>query len=343
MISHEPETGDHSTAQPESPPRLAILQDVQALAPQWLDIGQIDVRMDRWRLPNLQDFQRLQGLIRSEGRIRDPVLVSTAVEPGRWVLVDGFKRLRVAKEMGFTHLWVQTAQLDAEHAKAAILHCNQPRAGLSALEEALIVHSLCLEHALLQIKVAELLKRDESWVSRRLKLAKGLDESVQDNVKRGALSATVARELSQLPRGNQQPVARAAIDHDLSSRECARLVQKLRDTHDEKAAREVLDDPRRYIDFDGSGTERTRGSDPRLSKDGNRLRSSLLSWQRLCSRLTDDLRRVSAADARVLEPLMQDAVTAGTRAVRQLETTHSSSDAHLRSTQGEAACGPPAP
>jgi ParB/RepB/Spo0J family partition protein len=310
---------------------------------QQLELALIDLRLDRWRLTNPRDLQQLQDLIHSEGRIRDPVLVSTAVEAGRWVLVDGFKRLRVAREMGMTHLCVHTAQLDEAHAKAMMLQCNQPREGLSKLEEAWIVRSLCRDHALMQMKVAELLKRDKSWVCRRLKLARDLDTSLQEDVKRGTLPATTACALSQLQRDNQQLVARAVIDHDLSSRECTRLVQKLRDTHDQQAAREVLADPRRYIDTDASGTERTGGSDPRLSKEGNRLRSSLLSWQRVCSRLTDELRRLSAADARVLEPLMQDAVTAGARVVRQLETTHGSCSVHLPSTQGKPNSVSPAP
>lgn len=311
--------------------------------PQQLELALIDPRLASLRLSNPRDLRRLRDSIHSEGRIRDPVLVSTDVEAGHWVLVDGFKRLCVAQEMHLTHLWVQTAQLDAAHAKAAILQCNQPRAGLSKLEEAWIVHSLCRDHAMMQTQVAELLKRDESWVCRRLKLIRDLDKSLQDDVRQGALSATIACALSQLQRDNQPRVARAVIDHELSSRECTRLVQKLRDTRDPEAAREVLKDPRRYIDPDGSGTGPAGGSDPRLNKDGNRLRSSLLSWQRDCNRLTDQLRRASAADARILAPLMQDAVAAGTRAVRQLETTHSSCCAQSPPpTQAESASVPPA-
>lgn len=309
-----------------------------------LELTQIDLRFSKWRLHNSEDFKRLQDSIDAEGGIRDPVLVSTAVEPGKFVLVDGFKRLRVAREKGLTHLWVRTAQLDEVQAKAVMLQCNQLREGLSKLEEAWLVHSLCRDHALMQTQVAELLKRDKPWVCRRLKLVRDLDESVQEDVRQGVLSATVARELSQLPRGNQQPVARAVIKHDLSSRECTRLVQKLRDTRDQQAAREVLDDPRHYIDPDGNVTERISGSsDPRLSKDGNRLRSSLVSWRRACSRLTDELRRVSAENVRVLAPLIQEAVAAGTRAVGQLEIAHRSTNVHLPPTQGAPASLSPAP
>jgi len=312
-------------------------------APQQLELTQIDLRLSSLRLTHPTDLRRLHESIHSEGGIRDPLLVSTDVEPGCWVCVDGFKRVLMAEELGMTHLWVHTARLDLAHAKAAILHCNQPRAGLSKLEEAWIVRSLCRDDGMMQMQVAELLKRDKSWVCRRLKLVRALDESIQEDVRQGLLSATVASELSQLQRCNQQPAARAVIEHDLSSRECRQLVQKLRDTRDPQAARELLEDPRRYIAPAESGTGRTSGRDPRLSKDGNRLRSSLLSWQHACSRLTDELRRASDADARVLAPLIQDAVAAGARAVRQLETTQSSCSVNLPPTHGEPPSVSPTP
>jgi ParB-like chromosome segregation protein Spo0J len=311
-------------------------------ATQQLEISQIDLRFSRLRAEDPQEQLRLYVSVQSEGGVREPLLVSTGVEESRWVLVDGFKRLRVAQKMGLTHLWVQTAQLDGAHAKAAMVHCNQPREGLSKLEEAWIVRSLCRDHSLMQIKVAELLKRDEAWVCRRLKLARDLHESLHEDVRQGALSATTACELSQLQQCNQQPVARAVIKHDLSSRECKQLLQRLRDTHDEQAAREVLEDPRRYLDPGGS-TTCTRGTDPRLSKEGNRLRRALLSWPGVCGRLTEDLRRVPAADARILAPLIQEAVTAGARAVRQLEATHSSCSVHLPPAQREPDSASPAP
>lgn len=326
MISREPATEEHSTAQPGSPLLVAPVF-------QRLELSQIDLCLSRWRFPNAEDFQRLQDLIHSVREIRDPVLVSTAIKPGHWVLVDGFKRLRVAQMMGLTHLLVQIAQLDEAHAKAMMLQCNQPRKGLSRLEEALIVRSLHVDHAMMQTKIAELLRRSESWVSRHLALVRDLDEGLQQDVRDGKLSATIACQLSQLQRENQPAVAQAITRHGLSSRDCTRLLEKLRNTHDEQEARDVLNDPRPHIDPDGGGTGRTSGSDPSLSKDGNRLRGVLVRWQRACSQLTDELRRTPADDVRILALLVEDAVTAGTRALRQLETTHSSCSAYLSSAK----------
>lgn len=295
--------------------------------PQQMEVAQLDVRLSRLRMTNPRDLLRLQESIHSEGGIRDPVLVSTDVEPGHWVLVDGFKRLRVAKDMGLTHVWVHTAQLDAEHAKAAILQCNQPREGLCTLEEAWIVRALYREHGMMQTKIAELLKRDKSWVCRRLKLAERLQESLQDDVKRGVLPATLACTLSQLQRCNQQRVAQAVSDHQLSSRESSQLVRKLLDARQpqDQAVREMLEDPWRYIDPAENETKHASDADPRLSEAGNRLRRLLLRWQNICDQLMHKLLRATDADAdaRVLAPLVQDAVAAGSQVLRQLAVTHS--------------------
>lgn len=64
---------------------------------------------------------------------------------------------------------------------------------------------------------------------RRLQLAEALEENLQNDVRLGLLSATTARELAQLPRGNQQRVAQAVREHELSSRHSATLVRRLRD------------------------------------------------------------------------------------------------------------------
>jgi ParB-like chromosome segregation protein Spo0J len=297
-----------------------------------LGLEQIDLRFSSLRLSNPLDLQRLQASITSEG-IRDPVLVSTGVEPGYSVLVDGFKRVHVAKKLELSHVWAQEVQLDVTHAKTAILQYNQPRLGLCKLEEAWIVRSLC-DQGLTQTEVAALLRRDKSWVCRRLRIATKLDKRLQEDVKRGSLSATVACELSQLQRCNDQlGVAQAASEHHLSSREITRLVKKLRNAK-QPAAREILDHPLRYIDA-GNETQNASRSDPDLSEGGNRLRCCLLSWQNACVRLTRALDRACVADVHALALLLHDAQAIAMQTLRQLETIHRAEDAQLTLTQGE--------
>jgi ParB/RepB/Spo0J family partition protein len=292
--------------------------------PQQLSLAQLDRRFTSLRLAAPEELRRLRASVQRDG-IRDPVLVSLGVQADRWVLLDGFKRVRVADELGLTHVWVRSVQLDATQAKAAILHCNQGRPGLCEIEEAWIVHSLCREQGLRQEQVGQLLGRDKSWVCRRLKLAEALDATLQDDLRLGLLSATTARELAQLPRGNQLRVAQAVRDHQLTSRQSAYLVAQLLQTTDPLAVREVLADPLRYLAAEAPGAKAAQ-RDPRLSEGGNRLRRVLLSWEGLCSHLTRSLCRyapagLEPAEARVLDPVLQQAIGSGRRAMDQLAAT----------------------
>lgn len=194
--------------------------------PQRLALAEVDRRFASLRLTAPDVLRRLRASIEREG-IRHPVLVSSAVEAQRWVLLDGFKRVRVAEELAFASVWVQAVAFDAAQSKAAILHANQAQQGLSDVEEAWIVRALCREHGLRQAAVGKLLGRDKSWVCRRLKLAESLDATLQEDLRLGLLSATAARELARLPRGNQLRAAQAVRDHELTSRQTARLVERL--------------------------------------------------------------------------------------------------------------------
>jgi len=288
--------------------------------PQRLALAEIDRRYGALRLAAPQLLRQLRGSVQREG-IRHPVVVSCAVEGQRWVLLDGFKRVRVAEELGLKELWAQVVQLDATQAKAAILKCNQARPGLCEIEEAWIVRSLIREQGLRQVQVGELLGRNKSWVCRRLRLAEALDPALQDDLRLGLLSATAARELARLPRGNQARAAEAVREHQLTSRQSAQLVERLLETADPLAVREVLADPLRYLAAEAATSPRR---DPRLSDGGNRLRGLLVSFDGLSDQLTRNLCRYApaglrAAEARVLGPVLEQAIGSGRRASEQLE------------------------
>lgn len=288
---------------------------------QRLALPQIDRRYASLRLAGPEQLRRLRESIRRES-IRHPVVVSCAVEAQRWVMLDGFKRVRIAEELGLKELWAQVLRLDAAQAKAAILKCNQAQPGLCEIEEAWIVHSLIREQGLRQVQVGELLGRDKSWVCRRLRLAEVLEPTLQDDLRLGLLSATVARELSRLPRGNQLRAAEAVRDHQLTSRQSAQLVERLLETADPLAVREVLADPLRYLSTEiGEAAPRR---DPRLSESGNRLRRLLVSFEVSSDQLTRGLCRYAPAglrqeEARVLAPVLGQAIGSGRRVSEHLE------------------------
>jgi ParB-like chromosome segregation protein Spo0J len=92
------------------------------------------------------------------------------------------------------------------------------------IEEAWVVRALVREHGLGQTEVAQLLRRHQSWVSRRLLLVEALTPEVQMDVRLGLCSPTAAREVTRLPRGIQQTVARIIARQGMSTRAAAKLV-----------------------------------------------------------------------------------------------------------------------
>lgn len=269
-------------------------------------IDELDQRYASLRLAAPDELGRVRTSIERMG-VLSPVLVATGVEASRMVLVDGFKRVRIAVDRGDTMIWVTRAALGAAAAKMAMIAANAGHRGLCDLEEAWIVRSLCRDHRLTQVEVGKALRRDKSWVCRRLMLAERLENVLQDDIRLGLLSATVARELARLPRGNQVPMAATIRGHGLSSKQAHRIVTALLATADPAARDDVLADPLRYLGAVARAT--TRVDDPRLGPGGNEIRRSLVQVGGAADRVARMVARHAPAglgseDAQILGPLV---------------------------------------
>lgn len=254
-------------------------------------LAELDLRYAHLRLrcpPQLARIRR--GLERDNSC--PAVLASDAVAEGKLVLVDGFKRVEVARELGRTEIAVRVLPLDPIAAQAAMLSANAAQRGLSDLEEGLIVQSLHRAHGLSQVEIAERVDHHKSWVCRRLALVEQLDPALREDVRLGLLSATVVRELVRLPRGNQARVARAIRDHGLSSRQVGRLVRFLL-AADPLAQEAALQDPLGHS-----------GNPPRLEDDAD-ASSGRPSLGPLGGQLRGHLLRIRAASRATLHLLTE--------------------------------------
>jgi len=284
-------------------------------------IAELDQRYAGLRLAAPDELGRVRTSIERMGML-SPVLVTTAVEATRIVVVDGFKRVRIATDRGDAVMWVRRTTLDAAGAKVAMMAANASHHGLSDLEEAWIVRSLCRDHKLTQVEIGKALRRDKSWVSRRLMLAERLEATLQDDIRLGLLAPTVARELARLPRGNQVPMAATIRAHELTSKQAHRIVAELLRTADPAARAEVLDDPLRFLAAIELPT--TSVEDPRLGKGGNDVRKSLLAVGGAAERLARMVMRHAPAglvgdDARILGSLVERTLRASHETTALLE------------------------
>jgi len=286
-------------------------------------VAELDQRFASLRLASPQEMGRLRSSIERMG-ILSPVLVATAVEATRIVLVDGFKRVRIVTDLGGSVVWATRSPLDATAAKVAMVVANAPHQGLCDLEEAWVVRSLCREHKLTQVEVGRALRRDKSWVCRRLMLAERLAVELQEEIRLGLLSSTVARELVRLPRGNQERMAKAIRAHELTSRQAHLVVTAVLGAEDPRARDEVLADPLRYLGVTKATAAAAAATDPRLSAGGNEVRRSLLAIVGVATRLWRSIERHAAPglvgeEARILVPLAAEALRASRTSAARLE------------------------
>lgn len=152
---------------------------------------------------------------------------------GGWVeIIDGFKRLRAARTLGWATLRAQVVEVDASGATLLIAALHAAR-NLTELEEGWLVRALYREHGLLQPAIAQRLGRHKSWVHRRLMLVEALDPAVQADVRLGLLAPRAAVVLGQLPRGNQHATAGVVIRRGLTVRQAELMVAELLECSDD--------------------------------------------------------------------------------------------------------------
>lgn len=201
-----------------------------------------------------------------------PVVVF--VHAGQYELIDGFKRVAAIRELGQgSRLAARVLETDDRGAKVAMLSLNGAGSRASELEEAWIVFALVREDKVAQVEVAELLGRTPSWVCRRLALVEKLGDEAKDELRLGLLSATSARHVARLPRGNQPAVLDLIRREALTVRELDGVVDLLLAAPDAEQQRFVLGDPREAL-LQARAVP-APGRDPRLSAAGAQI------WKRL--------------------------------------------------------------
>jgi ParB-like chromosome segregation protein Spo0J len=153
-------------------------------------------------------------------------------------IIDGFKRVRAARALGWPTLLARIDDVGSIDAKLRLRELHDRR-GLTELEEAWLVRSLYREDRVAQPEIARRMGRHKSWVWRRLMLVESLDLEVQADVRLGLIAARAAVAVSRLPRGNQQTASAVVIRRGLTVRQTDLLVEEVLEESD-AARREAL-------------------------------------------------------------------------------------------------------
>jgi ParB family chromosome partitioning protein len=130
----------------------------------------------------------LEGLCQSIkiNGLLEPVL-AWAREDGKYQILSGHYRVRAVRRLRQPAIACRICSCD-RHA-ALVIYCtaNILTRELSALEEALILHTLLKDEGFTMEGAGRLWGRSKSWVSRRIKLLTALDPPIKKALLKGGL------------------------------------------------------------------------------------------------------------------------------------------------------------
>ncbi|MCP3923126.1 MAG: ParB N-terminal domain-containing protein [Desulfobacterales bacterium] len=191
-----------------------------------LSLDAIKQSYEVYRLPNVSTQDHLTQSMELYGQI-SPVVVCPSKKVNEFELIDGFKRLKVARKLELKTIKAKLLKISIRACKAAIMQLNWIKNTVKPFEEALILHSLFHDDGLTQVEISKLINRHTSWVSRRISLIERLCEEVKEQIKIGLVTVSTGRELAKLPCGNQEAALNTIQKYGFCCRETERLVSLL--------------------------------------------------------------------------------------------------------------------
>lgn len=213
-----------------------------------LEFHQLDLRYEGLRVRRPEAERRLLSSLAERGQ-QVPIVVVAASEAGRFVVIDGYKRVRALRLLrGDTVAATVWAMSEVE---ALVLDRSLRRAEAeTALEQGWLLAELHHGFGLDLEALARRFDRSPSWVSRRLGLVEDLPPAVQEQVRLGEIGAHAAmKHLLPMARANREAcetLCAAIARHKLSTRDVGQLWEAWRDGPSALRAR-VLGDPLLFL------------------------------------------------------------------------------------------------
>ena len=207
---------EQSAAAPEVKAPAEETQDAVRMLP----IRLIDPNRDQPRRSFDEDALReLAASIEAVGVIQ-PIIVAEVGE--RYSIIAGERRYRASRMAGLDEIPAIVRNWDEQRRLEAALIENLQRDDLNPIEEALGVKRLMEESSLTQEKVAERLGKSRPAVANLLRLLT-LEESVQQLLIEGKLSAGHARALVTVDKKRQVQLANLTVQQGWSVRQLERI------------------------------------------------------------------------------------------------------------------------
>jgi ParB family transcriptional regulator, chromosome partitioning protein len=257
-------------ARPVAPADQAWLVAVEPEAapphgPAHLEIDKIESNPSQPRRDfDPRDLQSLSESISAHGLLQ-PVVVRQVAD--HYQIVAGERRLRAAKQAGWTDVPVNIIEADDRQSAELAIVENMQRKDLNALEKAASFQRYLEQYGCTQEELAGRLKMDRSTIANMIRLLE-LPEPVQEAVRRGKITQGHARALLPLGEENEQVAFCERIQKEgLNVRQTEATVQEMIEAADRE--------PLTVVGADGKSTRARRGQGEHLADLEQEFRAAL--------------------------------------------------------------------
>lgn len=250
-----------------------------------LEFHQLERRWEHLRVREPHRQRQLMGSL-AEGGQQTPIIVVPAAQDGRYIVIDGYKRIAALEQLRRdtveATVWM-VSEADALLLERSLRFSRQE----CALEQGWLLSEMerCFGYSLDEL--ARRFDRSPSWVSRRLALVDLLPEAVQQQVREGRIAAqTAMKYLVPVARISVRDCARMAAAfalHRCDTRQAAQLYAAWRDGS--RAVRErILSEPELFLKTQRQSPAPAEAQAAALERE---LDTAVAILRRAARRLTD--------------------------------------------------------
>ena len=153
----------------------------------------LDLKYESIKGRNRKMENRLLASLSEQGQLSPIIVLPVVGDPPRYIVVDGFKRIRALKRTGHDTVKAVVWPEDEVNALIAMNHL-QRSVDRNALDDAYLIKALRDFHDLSYQDIGWRLGRSKSWVGRRLGLITDLPQWLQDQIRDGVLQCSAAEK-----------------------------------------------------------------------------------------------------------------------------------------------------
>jgi ParB family chromosome partitioning protein len=253
-----------------------------------LEFHQLDRRWEHLRVREPHQQRRLLASLAESGQQMPIVVVAAGDGAGRYVVIDGHKRIAALEQLGRDA--VEATVWGMSEAEALLLDRSLRFSRReTALEQGWLLSEMERRFNYSLEQLARRFDRSVSWVSRRLALVELLPEAIQQQVREGQIAAQLAMKyLVPIARASLEDCERMAaafIQHHCDSRQAGHLYAAWREGT--RVIRErILGEPALFLKTQRQRPQEAKSAADQLRRD---LEMAAAILQRAAGRLAEAL------------------------------------------------------